>query len=174
MGRLFTPDLRVAAVSEISLRCLQGLGLRSLLLDVDSTLTRFRSLEVDRQVIEWLAVLRAAGVGLCLVSNGRKSRIGRLAEQLGLPFVARAMKPLPFACRKAIRRMGFDRSSTALVGDQLLTDVLGARLAGLKSILVEPIGPETDPWWLRIRRPLERMLFRSARPNATGETSPPD
>jgi len=158
----FLPDLRLASVVELSLEALNGLGVCNLLLDVDSTLTRYRSLEVEKEVLDWLAGLRAAEVGVCIVSNGRRSRIRQVAEQLRLPFVARAMKPLPFGCRKAIRRMGFDRSKTALVGDQVFADVLGARLAGIKSILVDPIGPESDPWWLRIRRPLERMWLRSA------------
>jgi hypothetical protein len=95
-----------------------------------------------------------------LVSNGLGRRVGRLAEKLDLPFIAKAGKPLPFGCRDAIRKLGFDRRRTAMVGDQLFADVIAARLAGLTSILVRPIRPEEEPWFTRLKRPVERLLLR--------------
>jgi uncharacterized protein len=70
------------------------------------------------------------------------------------------MKPLPFRCRAIMRTLGFDRRRTALVGDQLFSDVMAARLAGVASILVRPIHPEEERWFTRLKRPLERALLR--------------
>ncbi|MBN2293517.1 MAG: YqeG family HAD IIIA-type phosphatase [Pirellulales bacterium] len=155
---IFSPNLAVKSVLELSRERLTELGLDALLLDVDCTLKEYRSEDVLPEVRDWIDELRAAGVGLCLVSNGLGKRIGRLAEKLDLPYIAAACKPLPFGLRSAVRKMDFDRTRTAMVGDQLFADILAAHLAGIFSILVEPISPEQEPWFTRAKRPLERGL----------------
>jgi uncharacterized protein len=160
MLQLFSPHLRLENVWELTPRRLEELGIRSLLLDVDCTLTRYHTYAVAPEVAAWIAELRAAGVGLCLLSNGLRPRIERFAGKIGLPFIARALKPLPLGCWRAIRQMGFSRRETAIVGDQIFADVMAGRLAGLTSILVRPLHPEEEPWFTRIKRPLERLLLR--------------
>ena len=157
------PHLRIESVLELGLDRLRELQLDALLLDVDCTLKSYRSEIVGDEVAAWLGELRAGGVGLCLVSNGRGQRIRRFAENVDLPFVANACKPFPFGCRAAVRRTGFDRKRTAMVGDQLFADVMAGRLAGLRSILVRPIRPEEEPWFTRAKRPLESALLRLMR-----------
>ena len=157
------PNLAIKSVLELRPERLAELGLDALLLDVDCTLKEYRAETVSGEVRQWLNELRAAGVGLCLVSNGLGRRIGHLAESLDLPYIAGACKPLPFGCRWAVRKMGFDRGRTAMVGDQLFADILAARLAGIFSILVEPISPEQEPWFTRMKRPLERRLLKSSK-----------
>jgi HAD superfamily phosphatase (TIGR01668 family) len=158
MLRYFTPHHCVASVRELTLERLHAMGIESLLLDADSTLKRYRSDDCMPGVAEWLACLRQGGVGACLVSNGFGDRIRRFAEKVGLPFVAKALKPLPWGCRRAIRQMGFDPSRTAMVGDQLFADVWAGRLAGLTTILVDPIHPEEEPWGTRLKRGPEGWL----------------
>ncbi len=155
---IFSPNLAVQSVLELSRERLSALGLDALLLDVDCTLKEYRSESIPPEIRVWLDELRAADFGLCLVSNGLGNRIGRLAESLDLPYTAGACKPLPFGLRSAIRKMDFDRGRTAMVGDQLFADILAARLAGIFSILVKPISPEQEPWFTQAKRPLERWL----------------
>jgi HAD superfamily phosphatase (TIGR01668 family) len=171
MLRFITPHLRIASVRQLTPSRLGQLGLHSLLLDVDCTLKRYRDTEVSPEVAAWIEQLRTAGIGLCLLSNGMARRIRRLAEKLDLPFVAKAFKPLPFGCRAAVRKMGFQPQQTAVVGDQLFADVIASRLAGLTSILVHPIHPEEEPWYTRIRRCPERVLLRCI--NVPEEPLPP-
>jgi uncharacterized protein len=160
MRFLVTPDLRIESVLELSPDRVRQLGLDVLLLDVDGTLKNYRAETLRPEVVGWLDSLRAAGIGLCLLSNGRSGRIGRIAQQVGLPFVSQACKPLPFGCIRAMRRLGFGRGQTGVVGDQLFADVMAARLAGVTSILVRPIHPEEEPWFTRLKRPAERVLLR--------------
>ncbi len=160
MLRLLVPHTQVQSVLDLGVGRLREMGLDALLLDVDCTLKSYGSQQVGEDVAAWLGELRAAGVGLCLVSNGWGKRVRPLADQLDLPFVARACKPLPFGCRAAVRKMGFDRRRTALVGDQLFADVIAGRLAGLASILVRPIRPEEEPWFTRMKRPIERAVLK--------------
>jgi uncharacterized protein len=160
MLRILTPDVRVARVQEIDAEFLSRLSVGALLLDVDCTLKRYRGGVISEEVVAWVETLRGAGVGLCLVSNGGGARVQPVADRLRIPFVASALKPLPGGCRAAVARMGFDTRHTAMVGDQLFADVAAGRLAGLRTILVDPIHPEEEPWYTRVKRPLERFLVR--------------
>ena len=160
MFRWLTPDYRVATVSDLLPDVLRGWGIEALLLDADCTLKRYRAKEVEPEAAVWLAELRAAGVAACLISNGIEKRIEPLAASLGLPYVARALKPLPRGCRLALRKLAVPPAKTAIVGDQIFADVLAGRLAGLKTILVRPIHPEEEPWFTRLKRPPERWILR--------------
>lgn len=160
MFRFLVPHVRVENVCQLSLQRLRRLEVDSLLLDVDCTLKRYHTPDVAPEVAAWIEELRAAGIGLCLVSNGMGRRIRQFAEKLDLPFVAKALKPFPFGCRRAVRKMNFDRRRTAMVGDQLFADVMAGRWAGLKSVLVRPIHPEDEPWFTRLKRRPERFLLR--------------
>ena len=175
MLRIVTPDLLIGAVEELEVERIRGLGLDTLLLDVDGTLKRYGRNDVAPEVAAWIEATRGAGIGLCLVSNGLGRRIRGFAEQLRLPCVAKALKPLPFGLWAAVRKMGASPERTAIVGDQLFADVLGARLAGIKSILVRPIHPEEEPWFTQLKRPLERGLVRKISSDAAecaGGTNP--
>ena len=164
MLRLFIPHLRIQRVEQLTVDRLRELGLDSLLLDVDCTLTRYRARDVGPEVAAWFEELQRDAIGLCLVSNGMGKRIGGLAAALGVPFVAGAFKPFPCRLHSAMRKMGFQPRRTAMVGDQLFADVIAGRLAGLTSILVDPIHPEDEPWFTRIKRGPERHLLRRMDP----------
>jgi uncharacterized protein len=160
MLRLVTPHIRVECVCELTPEHLRELGLRTLLLDVDCTLTRYHQHELSPEVAAWIEELRAADVGLCLVSNGMGRRIRSLAKKLGLPCVAKAMKPLPWGVWSAMRKLNSLPAETAIVGDQIFADVMAGRLAGVRSILVRPIHPEEEPWFTRLKRRPEQFVLR--------------
>ncbi len=160
MAGLLRPDWVIPDIQQLDPAFLRQREITTLLIDVDGTLKTYRSRNVDQQVIAWAEELRRAGVRLFLISNGRHSRIALIASQLGLPYIARACKPFPFACWRALKHLGGNKKSTALVGDQILTDVLAAKLAGVKSILVGFPGPNDGPWWAWLIRPLEFPLYR--------------
>lgn len=130
-----------------------------MLLDVDCTLARYRQKEPLPEAAAWIERLRGDGVRVCLVSNGMGHRIRKFAERLGLPCVCNAMKPLPRGIRRAIRQLGCLPTETAMIGDQVFADVAAGRLAGVRSILVEPIHPEEEPWYTRLKRLPERLFL---------------
>jgi uncharacterized protein len=155
---LLRPHLQLHSVLELQASRLRDMGLSTLLLDVDCTLKDYRSLTLSSGVPAWIESLLAAGIQLCLVSNGRRHRIEPLARQYGLGCVARAFKPLPFGCWGAIRQLKAAPARTAMVGDQLFADVLAGRMAGLFTILVTPTT-NIEPWFTRLKRPLERRML---------------
>jgi HAD superfamily phosphatase (TIGR01668 family) len=161
MLQLITPHYRVYRVEELTVERLRQWNLDTLLLDVDCTLTRYRQQTVTIEVAAWLNSLRIAGIGLCLVSNGLGKRIEHFAEAINLPCVYKALKPLPWGIWTAMHRLDAEPSRTAIVGDQIFADVMAGRLAGIRSILVEPIHPEEEPWFTRLKRYPERIVLAS-------------
>ena len=160
MWRLLTPHLHLANVLELTVERVRGLGLDGLLLDVDCTLKPYRADSFGAEVLAWVKGMTAVGIRLCLLSNGKARRISRLAAALDLPFVAKALKPLPFGCWAGLKKLGLPASRAGVVGDQIFADVMAGRLAGLFTILVTPTLPEQEPWFTRLKRPLERCVLR--------------
>ena len=84
-------------------------------------------------------------------------------EKINLPFVAPSLKPLPFGFLKAVKRVDEKKKNVALVGDQIFTDIMGANLSGMKSILLEPIQAEVDQKFIVFKRKIERPLLQMKR-----------
>jgi uncharacterized protein len=166
MLRIITPHYRIHSVCELTPERLGLWEIRGLLLDVDCTLTRYHRSEPLPEVLLWLEQIRSAGFPLCLVSNGLGPRIAQFAERLGLPCVFRALKPLPWGVWAAIKKIDCPAAQTAIVGDQVFADVMAGRVAGIRSILVDPIHPEEEPWWTRMKRVPERLVLSTLRPEA--------
>lgn len=135
------------------------LGVNCLLIDIDNTLSTDHGTELVTGLEEWLEAIQSAGVKLCILSNARGSRVLPFSKKIGLDFISLAMKPLPFGYLRGVKRAGVKRKNAAIVGDQIFTDILGGRLAGVKTVLLTPILPE-DKLSFRIRRKLEKAVFR--------------
>ena len=158
------PDRYFARISRIDIdRDLLALGFRNVLLDVDNTILTRDTHEVPRDVGFWLAKARDAGITFCLVSNNWHEGVYQLANRLSLPIVAKAVKPLPPAFLMALRKLGAKRSETVVIGDQLVTDVMGAHFLGMKAYLLAPLVEQDLPHTLLLRN-FERVVMGERKP----------
>lgn len=135
---MWRPELRFDRIEHLTPGLLRRHGIEALLVDLDETLLPAERREVEPSVVRWAESLRAAGVPIAIVSNGRPERVRAARERLGVPGRAWCGKPLPGAYRRALRQLGVAPERCAMVGDQLFTDLLGAHLAGIRTVLVEP------------------------------------
>ena len=103
--------------------------------------------------------LRNEKINICLVSNGRKSRVEKFNEDIKLDAIHLALKPFPFGIKKMMRKFGVKRKETALIGDQIFTDVIAGKLARVKTVLVEPIEPKTTNVE-KFKRTLEKSILK--------------
>jgi HAD superfamily phosphatase (TIGR01668 family) len=164
------PDLMVEGVEDIDLDWLARRGIRGLLLDLDNTLTPWRSWELPPAKRAWVEATKGR-FAVCLLSNTVfLRRLRYLAAQLGVPWVACwgwGRKPLLGGVRAALRRIGVPAHQAAIVGDQVFADVLAGKRAGLVTILVSPVaGGEDFVTTLLVRR-LEAGLRRRWRQEDT-------
>ncbi len=156
---LLTPEYIFAGVSHITPELLRQKGITALALDVDNTLTSHDSQELPSQVEGWLEQMQKAQVRMFIVSNNEEERVAPFAGRLGLDYVAKAAKPLPFGMKRLREKFGVEKSCLALVGDQLFTDRLCGALYGIPVFVVEPLAPEIKPF-IQFKRVLERPFIR--------------
>lgn len=141
LNRYFRPDRRYRKIAEVDPRVLWSEGFRGLILDLDNTLVPWRSAVIPEDVLAWARAAKAVGFTLCIASNTRiYTRLERIADILGAVYVTGVSKPRRGGFRRAVELMGLKPEQVAVIGDQLLTDILGARRTGLHAILVDRIS----------------------------------
>lgn len=155
---VFRPDAFAPHISAVSLDDLAERGFRGIIVDLDNTLVGYGEERLTAEAGRWIEAALGRGFRVCLVSNNFNGRVERICAELGVPGIPSALKPLPRGFLAALRVIGTPRSQTVVVGDQLFTDVLGAKFLGLHAILTEPIVARD---WLgtRVLRFLERILL---------------
>ena len=158
MGYL-TPDNMFATYRELTPAYLGARGIRVLIMDIDNTLAPYEQAEPDEHIKAWLADLKAAGIGLAFVSNNDWDRVELFNREIGIPAFAKSGKPFGKRLRHVMRLYGADKTSTAMLGDQLLTDVFAGKHIGVTALLVPPIKDKTTAFW-RIKRALEKPVIK--------------
>ncbi|MGZ3523029.1 MAG: YqeG family HAD IIIA-type phosphatase [Vulcanimicrobiaceae bacterium] len=157
------PDRFAPRLHDIKLSELADLGIRGLIVDLDNTLLGFRETELAAEHLAWVEEAHERGFKIVLVSNNFRDRVCGIAAALHIDCVPNALKPLPFGFWVALRRLGLRRRQVAVVGDQLFTDVLGAKLCGgLYTILTEPIERKDFPITMLFRF-FERLMLPQRR-----------
>ena len=156
---LFFPTRYRRRVTDVSLAWLREQGIGGLILDIDNTLTTHDNPDLAPEVTAWLEQMRAAGMRMMILSNNSPERVAPFAQAVGLAFRPRAKKPLPGAYRAAAAEMGVDERACAVIGDQIFTDIVGANLAGMVSVLLEPIEWEKKQKFIVFKRFWERLLL---------------
>ena len=156
---LTKPHLQFERVTDITAELLNKMNITCLILDVDNTLCLKKGKIILDGVMNWLEKMQNNGIKLIILSNAKPKRMEGIAKNFGLPFVGLGGKPLTFGYRRAAKRMGESIKNCAIVGDQLLTDILGGNLAGCKTILVCPVELESS-FGFKIKRGIERKLLK--------------
>jgi HAD superfamily phosphatase (TIGR01668 family) len=162
VGSVLRPDSFAERLSSVSLDDLATQGVGGIIVDLDNTLLGYGLEEPAAADAAWVAQALERGFRVALVSNNFTERVNRVAAGLGVPAVPNALKPLPRGFLRALRLLGTARRATVVVGDQLFTDVLGAKLCGMRAILTHPIEAR-DFAATRFLRFLERIVLRPGR-----------
>ena len=157
MFRTFYPDDYVASTYVIKFEELYQKGYRGLIFDIDNTLVP-HGFPADERAISLFERLRGIGFRTCLISNNQEPRVRPFAEQVKSKYVVDAHKPSTKNYKKAMQLMKTDEETTIFIGDQLFTDVWGAKRTGIKSILVRPIHPKEEIQ-IVLKRYLEKIVL---------------
>lgn len=154
---IFQPTAIQERVTDISPEFLKSLGVKALLLDVDNTLATYTSHKPFKGALEWVRAMGDAGFRMIIISNNFKKRVNSFGVMFGLDTLSFAVKPLPVGYLRAARRLKVKRRECAVIGDQVFTDIIGANLCGMKSVLLTPIEPE-EGYTFKARRHFEKGL----------------
>lgn len=141
------PDRLFPRYSDVTPALLRRLDIRLLLCDLDYTLAPRSVSRPDSALRAWLADCGRAGVTVMILSNNRSpARVEAFCGQLGIRYVGHAGKPGRRGYREAMALAGAAPEHTAMLGDKLLTDVLGAKRSGVLALMVEPLGGAATLW----------------------------
>lgn len=133
-------------------------GIKVILTDLDNTLDDYRTKEPGDKAKRFASLMRENGLELYVASNNSSKRVRHYCKDLGVDYCGSLYKPFPFKLNAWIKKKGFKKSEIAFVGDQIMTDCLSSRSAGLFMILVEPFHPDKDSPLTFFNRLLERPI----------------
>ena len=158
--KILKPDYYVSNFKKVSLDRLKKEGIRLLLCDIDNTLVSSYDPDSNQEVIDFVKKVKKAGLQIGIVSNSRRKRAKRFAKNLHIDEVYYfSMKPLPYNFIRAMRVHNVKPNETAILGDQLFTDILGGNLSGLYTILTKPISNK-DKLMTVFNRKMEYVVFK--------------
>jgi HAD superfamily phosphatase (TIGR01668 family) len=164
MLRHFCPRLMVPSVTTLGPEFFRSRGLQAALLDLDNTLVLWHGNAVEPAVADWIQRMRTAGLRFCLASNThRPRRLAELGEALEVPYELGVAKPGRTGLQRCLARLGTPPEATAMIGDQLFTDIWGGNRCGLYTILVRPMSPHEFIGTRMVSRPLERLVLSALR-----------
>jgi len=157
--KLLYPKLYVSSLFEINVNDLYKAGIRGILFDLDNTIIPQNADVFSDEVCSWLKEIRSRNLKACIISNNNAKRVSKLAGELDLPAICYAIKPRCKPFRKALELLGTYPEQTAVIGDQIFTDILGGNRLGMFTILVAPMNGK-EFWATRlISRQLEKIVL---------------
>lgn len=157
MFEKFFPDEYVASTYVIPFEKLYEEGYRGVIFDIDNTLVPHGA-PADDRARKLFKRLSDIGFSSCLISNNQEARVKMFNKDIGTDYIYNAHKPSTKNYIRAMEIMGTDRTNTVFVGDQLFTDVWGAKRAGIRNILVRPIHPKEEIQ-IVLKRYLEKIVL---------------
>lgn len=154
----FLPNEHVKSIFKIDPVSLRQKGIKGIITDLDNTLVAWDVKNATPEIIQWFKEMKEQDIKVTIISNNKQERVKLFSEPLDTPFVYSARKPLSQAFKSAAREMELKKEEIVVIGDQLLTDVLGGNSAGFYTILVVPIV-ETDEKLTQFNRKIERRIL---------------
>lgn len=155
----YVPDVYQKNIFTINYQKLKQNGIKCLLFDLDNTLVPYTTRELDGRVKDLIDNLKEHGFTPILYSNSPRKRVQRYMDQLEIEGCWSARKPKIKKFLETIDKHEFTISEVAIIGDQLLTDVLGGNKAGITTVLITPIGNK-DMIFTYIHRFFEKGIVR--------------
>lgn len=157
--KYFFPDKIVESVKDVDFEALKQVGYRVILLDIDNTLVAHGTSTADKSSLQIKADLELLGLFPIICSNAKSERLDNFSASMNIDCISDAKKPAPHAIKDYMQRNDINADEIIMIGDQLITDVLAARRAGISVILSKPINKQ-EIFYVRLKRPLERLLIR--------------
>lgn len=158
----FYADAYLNSILDVTVPFLSEKGISGLILDIDNTLIGHNVPLPDENVLKHLRTLEEGGIKLCVVSNNNTQRVKAFCEKIGVSFfVANALKPRRIGYLRAFNELNLPPSCVGAVGDQVFTDVWGAKRAGCFAILTKPLHKGGEGFLIALKRVLEKPFTKN-------------
>lgn len=152
------PDEYYKSAYDIDYEKLYELGYRGIIYDIDNTLVPHGA-PADARSIELFERLKSIGYDITLLSNNKQARVDMFNADVNVHTISKAGKPSVSGYHKACEIMGTDIHNTVFIGDQIFTDIWGAKKAGIKALMVKYMDPHEEIQII-LKRRLEWFVLR--------------
>ena len=156
---IFIPDVYQKSIYTINYKKLKKNGIKCLLFDLDNTIAPYKVTEPDVKVKELFARLEE-DFKVIIISNSPKNRIRPFKEKLNVDCAYSSKKPFKTKYKKILELYNFKIDEVACIGDQILTDILGANRMGFTSILVNRVA-KYETIFTRFNRFFEGFILKN-------------
>ena len=137
------------------------MGAKVIALDADNTSSFDLTTTPIPGAEAWVNARKAEGFSVVLLSNAKASRAKILANQYDIPAIGFSAKPFPVGGIRLLLKYRCKPSDVVMIGDQLITDILGANILGFKSIYTKPYEKEKNRGKVFFaKRKLEKIIFK--------------
>ena len=153
----FYPDIEAPSAYTIDFTNLYSSGKKAIIFDIDNTLVPHGA-PADERAKALFAKLHQLGFQTLLLSNNKEPRVKSFADDVGSLYIYKAGKPGIYGYRKAMELLSSTPDTTVFIGDQLFTDIWGAKKAGILTYLVKPIHPKEEIQII-LKRRLEKIIL---------------
>ena len=157
---MIKPDYEFKSILDIENDFFEKEGIEYLLIDIDNTLVADNAPDADERAVSFLKSLQEKGISFYLVSNNTEERVKSFNRDLDYPYIFRARKPFSKKIRAVMKEMGAKKENTALIGDQIFTDLLASKNSGIRMILVSPINTKIENTFFKVKRFLEKLVYK--------------
>ena len=140
------PDIYTKNVYTINYENLKDRGIKCILFDLDNTLVPYNNSTISKKLIQLVEELKDMGFKVVIFSNNTKKRVEVFKKRLRVDCLVNARKPFVRSYNRVMKLYNFDQSQTVIIGDKLVTDILGGNKAGITTILVNSISVYDSMW----------------------------
>lgn len=161
----FMPDMTGGSVFELPYDRFRDEGIKGLIYDIDNTLV-MHGAPPNQRCVELFAKLKDMGFSVFILSNNGVDRVKSFADTVGADYLYKAHKPSKDGYLRACEKMGIGADEAAAVGDQIFTDIWGARRSGIRAVMVDPIDSREEIQ-IKLKRLLEKPIIAAYRKRGT-------
>ena len=159
MFEILRPKVYVDSICNIDLnKLIKTKKIKGIIVDLDNTLVAWGQKEVNQKIIDWVNEAKKLGLKICIVSNTNSKRVAEFAKIFNIPYHSKYFKPFSIAFNNGLKILDTKKSETAVIGDQIFTDILGGNRLKLLTILVTPIV-KRDSIGTFLHRNLEKIII---------------
>lgn len=158
----YIPDIYQKSIYTVDYQKLMDRGVKCILFDLDNTLVPFHIKHANEKISELFNKLREMGLKVIIFSNSPKKRLNVFKEELAVDCLWNAKKPSKRGFEIIMNKYKYNITEIAIVGDQILTDILGGNKVGITTVLINPVSTK-DPIWTRPNRFFERKIMKKLR-----------
>lgn len=160
----YIPDMYQKSIYTIDYNKLYNRGIKCILFDLDNTLVPINAKITSKKLKEFIEELKQKGFKIIIFSNSQKNRVKPFGESLDVDYYPTALKPFPKKLNKLLEKYNYKQAEVAIIGDQMLTDIVVGNKAGITTILVNPISKK-DLFFTKFNRFRERHIMKRLRNN---------